>query len=148
MKCSEIMKPVRKLRQPRIFIGLIIIAFVGLQGCAQEDTGDPSVPGSDRDKYVGNWLCKETYAGSAPNTFTINVQKVGSQDTVFVYNFNNLGSSFYTIWLISGNSITIPNQDVSPTAVNIQGTGFYNDGEISLTYTSDGDNVSALCTRP
>lgn len=148
MKLSIQMNASRIWRKSGLFIGLIFIGLLGLQGCAEDDTGDPSIPGSDRDKYVGNWLCKETYAGSAPNTFTINIQKVGSQDTVFVYNFNNLGSSFYTIWLISGNSITIPNQDVSPTAVNIQGTGFYSDGEVSLTYTSDGDNVSALCTRP
>jgi hypothetical protein len=126
---------------------MIAVALAGLPGCSEEDTGDPSIPGSDRDKYTGSWLCKETYAGNPSNTFTINVQKHGSDDTLYVYNFNNLGSSFYTIWLISGNSVTIPNQDVSPTQVNISGSGFYDDGEINLTYTSDGDNVSADCFR-
>ena len=138
----------RLLNRPAVVLGMVVISFLGIQGCAEDDTGDPAIPGSDRDKYVGNWLCKETYAGSTPNTFTINVQKHGTEDTLYVYNFNNLGSAFYTIWLISGNSVTIPNQDVSPTAVNIAGSGFYSDGEVSLTYTSDGDNVSALCTRP
>ncbi|HEX5002825.1 MAG TPA: hypothetical protein VFW78_10045 [Bacteroidia bacterium] len=129
--------------------GIVLLALVFLiQGCAKDDTGDPSIPGSDRDKYVGNWLCKETYSGSTPNTFTINIQKHGDLDTLYVYNFNNLGSQYYTIWLISGNSVTIPNQDVSPTQVTISGSGFYNSSKINLTYTSDGDNVNAECTRP
>lgn len=134
----------------RIPAALVILAFSfsGLTGCAEEDTGDPAIPGSDRDKFTGSWLCKETYAGSAPNTFTLNIQKHGADDTLYVYNFNNLGASFYTIWLVSGNSVTIPVQDVSPTQVNISGSGFYSGGEINLTYTSDGDNVSAECTRP
>lgn len=136
------------LRRPVWFIGLILMAFIGIQGCTEEDTGDPSIPGSDRDKFTGNWLCKETYQGAAPNTFTINIQKHGADDTLYVYNFNNLGSSYFTIWLVSGNSVTIPNQDVSPTQVNLSGSGFYSNGEVNLNYTSDGDVVSANCTRP
>ena len=131
-----------------LYIGLLAVAIAGLPGCAKEDSGDPNIPGSDRDKYTGSWLCKETYSGSSnPNTFTINIQKHGADDTLYVYNFNNLGSSDYAIWLVSGNSVTIPNQDVSSTQVNISGSGFYNDGELDLTYFSDGDQVSANCTR-
>lgn len=121
-----------------------VVAVLMLQSCAEENA-EPDVPGSDRDKFTGTWLCRETFAGSAPTTFTIEITKHGSVDTLYVSNFSNIGASFNALWLIAENSVTIPPQTISQTTFS--GTGFYNDGEISLTYTSDGDGVTAKCTR-
>lgn len=122
---------------------LAVAAF--FSACTDDNAADPNVPGSDRDKFVGDWLCKETVAGSAPTTFTITIQKHGAEDTLYVYNFNNIGSPFYAMWLVSDNSVTIPNQTISQ--VDLFGSGFYNNDKINLNYTSDNDQVSAVCTQ-
>jgi len=133
------------LKNSRCYFFVVVLLAVLFNGCTDDDGADPNIPGSDRDKYTGNWLCKETIAGNSPNTFTINIQKHGADDTLYVYNFNNLGASNYTIWLISENSVTIPMQSV--TSTDVSGTGFYNSDKISLNYSSDSDQLTALCTR-
>ena len=125
---------------------LYALGFIFLMAsCTDENSADPNVPGSDRDKFTGDWLCKETVSGQSSTTFTITVQKHGSDDTLYVYNFNNIGSPFYAIWLVSDNSVTIPNQTISQ--ITVGGSGFYNANKVSLNYTSDGDAVSAQCTH-
>jgi hypothetical protein len=126
----------------------VIILFalaISVQSCSSDDTAEPNIPGADRDKYTGNWICTETYSGQAPTTFTINVQKHGEDDTLYVYNFNNLGAQFYTIWLVSANSVTIPSQNVS--GFSISGSGFYVNEKINLTYNSGGYQITAVCSK-
>lgn len=135
------MMKIRKLHSALILLSLATL----LHSCTDEDPAEPNVPGSDRDKFVGTWICKETYSGQAPTTFSINIQKHGSDDTLYVYNFNNLGSPYFAVWLVSGNSVTIPSQSITSTLIS--GSGFYNNGKIDLTYSSDGDQVTAECTR-
>jgi hypothetical protein len=127
------------------YLLFFVITSIIFNSCTDDNSTDPNIPGSDRDKFTGDWLCKETLAGSAPNTFTINIQKHGTEDTLFVYNFNNLGASNYTIWLVSGNSVTIPFQTV--TQIDLTGSGFYSSGKINLNYSSDADQLTAVCTQ-
>lgn len=122
----------------------ILSLAVFFAACTDDNGADPNIPGSDRDKFVGDWLCKETVAGNAPTTFTITIQKHGADDTLFVYNFNNIGAPFYAVWLVSENSVTIPAQTISQ--VDLSGSGIYGNNKINLTYTSDSDNVTALCS--
>ena len=124
---------------------LFITLAVLFHSCSSDDTAEPNIPGADRDKYVGSWICTETYSGQAPTSFTINVQKHGEDDTLYVYNFNNLGSPFYAIWLVSGNSVTIPSQNVS--GFSISGSGFYVNEKINLTYNSGGYQITAVCSQ-
>jgi hypothetical protein len=120
-----------------------IVSIMMVTSCAEE-SAEPDLPGADRDKYVGSWLCKESVNGNQVAAFTINIQKVGQNDSVKVFNFSNVGSGDYAIWLISGNSITIPAQTVA--GVDFGGTGFYSSGDLDLNYTSDTETISALCT--
>ncbi|HMT29194.1 MAG TPA: hypothetical protein PKD91_07945 [Bacteroidia bacterium] len=131
----------KNLRSLLALISLITI----LNSCVDDNAADPNIPGSDRDKFVGSWLCKETVTGSAPNTFTITIQKYGNDDTLRVYNFNNLGAQDYAVWLVSGNSVTIPNQTI--TQIDIAGSGFYSNDKIALNYSSDADQITATCTQ-
>lgn len=126
--------------------GLIFVSTVILLSSCAKDEADPNIPGSDRDKFEGSWTCKETPSGMASTTFTITIQKHGEDDTVYVYNFNNLGSNEKAIFLISGSSVVIPNQDVSGFLVST-GTGTFNNNKINLTYTVDSDNYTAECTQ-
>ena len=120
-----------------------LVSIMMVTSCAEE-SAEPDLPGADRDKYVGSWLCKESVNGNQVAAFTINIQKVGQNDSVKVFNFSNVGSGDYAIWLISGNSITIPAQTVA--GVDFGGTGFYSSGDLDLNYTSDTETISALCT--
>ncbi|MGR6088404.1 MAG: hypothetical protein ACU4F9_09520 [Arcticibacter sp.] len=120
-----------------------LVSIMMVTSCAEE-SAEPDLPGADRDKYVGSWLCKESVNGTQVAAFTINIQKVGQNDSVKVFNFSNVGSGDYAIWLISGNSITIPAQTVA--GVDFGGTGFYSSGDLDLNYTSDTETLSALCT--
>lgn len=124
---------------------LVITLAVLLHSCSSDDTAEPNIPGADRDKYVGNWICTETYSGQAPTTFTINIQKHGEDDTLNVFNFNNLGSQFYAVWLVSGNSVTIPSQNI--TGFSVSGSGFYINEKINLTYNSGGYQITAVCSQ-
>lgn len=138
IQCQKVMTTFKKLLP---VFGLILL----IGSCAPDNNGDPNIPGSDRDKFVGSWLCKETVTGNAPNTFTITIAKHGSDDTLYVYNFNNLGAPSYAIWLVSGNSVTIPAQTI--TQIDLLGSGVYSNGKINLNYSSDSDQISAICTQ-
>ncbi|MBL0343606.1 MAG: hypothetical protein IPP71_23775 [Bacteroidetes bacterium] len=124
---------------------IVLGSITFLASCAEDSSFDPNIPGSDRDKFVGSWLCKETISGSAPNTFTITIAKHGEEDTLYVYNFNNLGAPDYAVWLVAGNSVVIPAQTI--TQVSIQGSGVYSNDKITLNYSSDGDQITASCTQ-
>jgi len=122
----------------------LILITLFFAACTDEETADPNIPGSDRDKFTGDWLCKETVTGTT-TTFTITIQKHGADDTLYVYNFGNIGAQDYAIWLVSGNSVTIPTQTVAQ--IDFVGPGgTYSNDEINLSYTSDGDAVTAECT--
>lgn len=127
----------------RLNFVLVIALFFSLSSCTKDDTTGPGI--DDRDKYLGSWFCKETVQGQAPNTFTITINSSGISDTLVVNNFNQLGNSTQTIWLVSDNSITIPSQQV--TQVDISGFGFYSNGKLNLTYDADNESATALCSK-
>ncbi|MFM7176710.1 MAG: hypothetical protein ACKO0X_04740 [Bacteroidota bacterium] len=135
------MNPIKLIRT--FTFSVFVVSMMMITSCAEEGA-EPDLPGADRDKYVGSWLCKEFVNGSQVAAFTINIQKIGQNDSVKVSNFSNVGSGDYAIWLISGNSITIPAQTVA--GVDFGGTGFYSSGDLDLNYTSDTETISALCT--
>jgi len=123
-------------------ISLVFIMLL-VASCAKDDSTGPG--SEERDKYVGSWTCKETPAGQPSSTFTINIIKSGSSDTLLVQNFNQLGNSTQAIWLVADVSITIPNQTI--TAVEVIGTGFYSNDKLELNYSADSDQLTAVCTR-
>lgn len=132
------------LNTRRAGFAILLFGMFSLASCADE-VPEPDVPGADRDKFVGSWLCKEFVNGSQVSAFTIQIQKVGDFDSVRVYNFGNVGSNDYAIWLISGNSIVVPNQNVA--SINFtNGSGLYDNGDLDLSYISDGEAITALCT--
>lgn len=125
----------------RVFfiVGIVTI----LHSCADDDNPIPSA--DDRDKMVGTWTCKETITGGPVTFFEVNFQIAGVSDTMSMKNFNNLGNTTTTICIVTGNSITIPFQNV--TLVSIQGSGLYSGGIMNMTYTADSDQITAEFNR-
>jgi hypothetical protein len=121
----------------------VLAVMLFFASCAKDDSNDPNA--DDRDKYTGVWSCKETPSGQPPVTFTITIAKEGESDTLWVSNFNQLGSNTKTLFLVAGSSITIPSQSV--TAVSISGSGFYSNDNLNLTYSADSDQLTAVCSR-
>lgn len=123
---------------------LILIAgiIIFISSCADED--NTTAPTTD--KYVGSWSCKETQ-GSTSTTFTITISKHGTEDTLDVYNLNNLGSNERAIFIVSGNSVVIPSQDVGNPSYSVAGSGTYSGGKINLNYTVDNDSYTAVCSK-
>lgn len=130
------------------YLPLCLLGLLLMTSCAEEDAADPSV--DDREKFLGGWLCKETINGSI-STFPITVSSFGESDTVRISNFSNYGNTAVALGLVSGNSLTIPNQEIGITNIPVQGSGIYvNQGaneKINMTYTSDGNSATAVCTR-
>ena len=117
---------------------LIAAITVFISSCAEDDTTIGT------DQYVGQWSCKETQ-GSVSTTFTITISKHGSQDTLDVYNFDNLGSNEKAIFIVNENSVTIPSQTV--TGFSISGYGTYSNDKLNLNYDVDMDTYTAVCTK-
>lgn len=122
------------------FILIAAIIFT-IASCTTDNTTLPS------DKYVGDWSCKETQ-GAVSTTFTITISKHGSEDSLDVYNFNNLGSNEKTIFIVNENSVVIPSQSVGASpSYSVSGYGTYSGEKINLTYTVDSDSYTAVCTQ-
>ena len=126
---------------------IIAFAITLLASCTDEDTPTPGGGTTDdRDRYLGDWICTE----SATLSFTINITKKGTSDTIRIENFGGYGPDEpQAIGLISGNSMTIPFQSITLTSINIQGYGVLNGAstKITMNYVADGNTIAATCTR-
>ena len=122
------------------FILIAAIVFT-ISSCTDEDTT------LGTDKYTGDWSCKETQGGVS-TTFTITISKHGSEDTLDVYNFNNLGSNEKAIFIVNENSVVIPSQDVGGSpSFTVSGFGTYSGGKINLDYKVDNEDYTAVCSN-
>ena len=118
-----------------VFAGIMM----GISSCTDETTV-PTI-----DKYLGDWSCKETPSTGGSTTFTITISGNGSEDTLDVYNFDNLGANEKAIFIVNDNSVVIPSQTVSGFTVG--GYGTYSSGKINLNYSVDSDSYTAVCTQ-
>ena len=128
------------------FLPLILILF--LAACAEEDDNTPgtSPPQDPRNRFEGSWLCTES---GSPTPFTITITLHGSEDSLYIDNFGNYGSTADALALASGNSLTIPGQNISVTSIFVQGSGVLNSqgNQITMNYIADSDTISATCTK-
>lgn len=105
----------------------------------------------DRAKFVGTWLCTDESVVYGTSTFSIEITTIGSNDSIQISNWYNLGASTITIALVADNSIIIPTQSI--TGISILGSGFYNtnDDEFVVSFTADDglyvDQVTSTCRK-
>ena len=128
--------------KPLVFV---LATTLMMASCAKEND---DVLTDDRDQFTGTWNCSETENSNPPVTvtFQLTISKKGTADTVQVDNFNNLGSGFKAIFLVSGTSVAIPTQSVGGFQVT-EGSGFLSGNKISLIYKVDNISYTAECTR-
>lgn len=115
-----------------------------------DDTGDITPDSDARDKFTGDWSCKETINGTF-TTFTINISKVGDGDSILVKNFSNYGDFTNTYAEVTVNSVTIPFQKIGVTQIPVSGSGIYSSSggtdKITMNYNTDGQAATAVCTH-
>lgn len=136
------------MKNSRFFVLISVIAL--LSSCA-DDSNDVGSPLSDaRDKFTGKWSCRETINGSSM-TFDIEINKVGSDDSVSIKNFSNFGDFTFAGGLVSSSSLTIPQQSIGTTSIPVLGSGVYSESggteKITMDYTTDGQTARAVCTK-
>ena len=133
----------------KLLFSLSVISLAFFASCSEEGS-EPQAPEDDRDKFTGTWLCTETITGQQQTTFTIDINKAGG-DSIKIKNFSNYGDFTFAYGLISGSSLTIPQQNMGVTSIPVNGFGLYSSsqgGKITLDYTVDGSDADAVCVRP
>jgi hypothetical protein len=124
----------------------IVAILLGITSdCAPDDTAED--PLANRAKYLGVWQVTENTGINYPQFYSVNIS-AGTQDDEIVIAglYNETGTN--VVALISGNSMTIPNQ--SSGGISFQGSGQANASfsQISLSFTAnDGsgpDNIEAV----
>jgi len=119
----------------RIVLVLLIAGFI--DACQKDSTTDPSVTGTDRDKFLGTWITQSSGTSGTLN-FTMTIAAgASSANQVKIANFDLEGSGAYIFADVSGNSLTI---SLPPLNVigndTIEGTGTYNSNNtLSFNYT-------------
>ena len=128
-----------------------IIPFITLLFLIASCTDDDNTPGTspptdERNRFTGTWLCTET---GSPTPFTITISLHGTEDSLYIDNFGGYGSSADALALVSGNSLTIPGQNISVTSIFVQGSGVLNSQgtQITMNYIADTDTIAATCTK-
>lgn len=129
---------------------LLAGSFLMLLASCTDDTGDITPDSDVRDKFTGDWSCKETINGTF-TTFTINISKVGDGDSLLIKNFSNYGDFTNTYAEVAVNSVTIPFQKIGVTQIPVSGSGVYSSAggtdKITMNYNTDGQAATAVCTH-
>lgn len=129
------------------FFGSLLLITSFLSSCSKDDSTPSATSEDSRNRYLGSWLCVE----NGTTSFTINITKKGIADTLLIDNFSGYGSTAPLAYaIVNGNSMTIPTQNITITAVPIiSGSGIMNSAgnKITMNYKADGNVITATCTH-
>ena len=133
----------------RNYSRLLIVALVVLAASCSDEDNIPGInpPADDRFDFVGTWTVVES---PVAQSFIITITLRGNGDSITISNFAGFGSvGPHAYGLVSGNSLTVPGQDITPTALHVQGTGVLNSAgtKITMDYVADGDTITATATK-
>ena len=117
-----------------------------------EDENNTNV--DPRAKFVGTWSCKETCnLDNTSSTFTITIsENANNSSEILISNFSQLSPSVEARAIVSGSSLSFPQQQVSSFEI-VSGNGTFDSKgtTINLNYfLNDGgqtDGYSAVCTK-
>ena len=130
-----------------LIISIFTISF--FSACSDQNSATPAV--DDRDKFTGSWICKENI-GTTSSSFTVDISKYGSGDSINLKNFSNYGASAIAVGEVSVNSLTIHTQLIGITNIQVGGSGIYSGStnaneKITMNYSTDGQSANAIFTR-
>lgn len=126
------------------------ICFLFITSCNPDDQNDePNV--DDRNKFVGNWTCVEQ---ETQLTYTVTISKsVTNQNQIFLKNFHHFGDNESATGIVSGYSITLPEQWLCNNEWFVKGSALMgsNQNTITFNYIVKGgvinDTIKAIYTK-
>jgi hypothetical protein len=125
---------------------LLLIALITVTSACETDdnTEDPL---ANRAKYVGVWQVTENTGINHPQFYPVNISAGTEDDEIVITGlYNESGAKVGAI--VSGNTLSIPNQNTG--GVSFQGSGQANASfsQISLSFAADDgsgpDNIEAV----
>jgi hypothetical protein len=123
------------------YFTLLFFSMLIINACEpiDEDSGD---------SLEGSWTCKETIDGSS-SSFTVTISLSDTDSKIYIDNFNQLDIRVYA--LISGSSLTIPQQTVDGFKISGSGTVSSDNQTIHWTYSvydgADTESVTAVYSK-
>jgi len=127
-------------------IAFITIAGFYMASCDQIVTTSPKT-------IDGEWNCEENHFETGKSNYYINIEYTDStKKAIKIFNFNNLGASFYAKGTIAGSNISIPKQSVDKDIIEGKGTIAPDYKTLTFDYNDDyfgngGGTVTTKCIR-
>ncbi len=123
---------------------LLAAMFSILTFSCQPDETDDDIQTDEREKYHGSWLCDE----GTSMTYSVNIVADSTNTTqIKLYNFHHLGFEEMVFGIVSGYTVTLPNQTACQGTITIEGTSSMqtNQNTIDFYYTvNDGVNLDTI----
>lgn len=133
------------MKNSRIYFSIIAISLVILSSCGIED---PNF--DERDDFTGEWTCNEQSSIYPNSNYQIYITKHSTDTTkILIGNFYQLGTVHKATAIVTGTSLSIPNQTLD--GHTIFGSGNLVGNDLNLSYSvNDGsatDNCTATCIQ-
>lgn len=138
------------MKKIHFLIFATIISFsVYFVSCNPDDPdGSPQPVTDPRDQYIGSWTCTEVsqlYPAQTPFTVGISLS-TGNSTQILISNFYHFGTTESAMAVVSGNTVTLPQQTVCNMTIHGNGT-LETASKITWNYyvndAADIDSVSA-----
>jgi hypothetical protein len=100
---------------------LCLFLVIFLFGCAKDSTTDP-LNTDARTKFLGNWLVRDWWTKQQTYEVTIKADSATS-DGVRISNFANSGSAIWANAFVSGNTISLNNNETLSNGWIVNGSG-------------------------
>lgn len=123
----------------------MLLSSIFFTACEVDDGNED--PLANRAKYLGVWQVTENTGINHPQFYSVNISAGTQDDEIVIAGLYN-ESATRVVALISGNSLSIPNQNTA--SLNFQGSGQANAAfsQISLSFSADDgsgpDNIEAV----
>jgi hypothetical protein len=132
----------------RLLLFFLLGSLISLSSCTDEDIDD--LFGDPVEKFLGTWRCEEegSISGGGWNYQVIITRNPDNSAEILIQNFNLQGNSEQARALITGNTMTIPRQNICDDTIEIQGNGTFSNEEITFSYTTnDGATLESFTGR-
>lgn len=124
-----------------IFAVLLVVIIAMSSQCEN----DPVVVDDIRDNIEGKWACELDDGSGVPQDYQLEIIKdLDTDNKIYLQNFAYNGDT--AVGTVTGNNITVAQQNVGSSSVFADGTISDNFQEITWTINIDGDDYTMVCT--
>ncbi len=115
-------------------LGLFSFLLLSLVACEQDDPFEDHI--ANRGRYLGVWQVTENTGINHPQFYSVNISAGTQDDEIVIAGLYNEPNTRVAA-LVSGNSITIPNQTTDGIFFSGDGSANSDFSQILLSFTAD-----------